>query len=252
MLQESYHIKIADFEGPFDLLLFFIQRDELDINNIPIHKITNDFLDYIHEMEKLNIELASEFILFAAILMRIKARSLLPRKQVDENGEEIDFQKELQDRLIEYKKIKETSSFFTELESKKMQLLSRGNIALETSVLSSMIQDSSEMESITSFKILKAFERVLSKYIDKKNEIVHTVFTYNFNMKESRNYIMEITSSKQKKSFETIFSVCNNRLHAIFLFLSILELVQEKYIKIIIGENINDFYIDKLENNVLN
>jgi segregation and condensation protein A len=81
MNTEIYQIKLPQFEGPFDLLLFFIERDELDIYNIPITKITNDFLDYIHHSETLNIELSSEFILFISTLMRIKAKMLIPRKE---------------------------------------------------------------------------------------------------------------------------------------------------------------------------
>ena len=82
----TYTIKIQQFEGPFDLLLFFIERDELDIYDIPISKITDDFLSYVREMESMNIDLASEFILVAATLMRIKAKMLLPRKELDEQG----------------------------------------------------------------------------------------------------------------------------------------------------------------------
>ncbi len=103
---ESYTIKIQQFEGPFDLLLFFIERDELDINDIPIAKITNDFLDYIKHLEKLNIDVASEFILVAATLMRIKAKMLIPRKEIDEEGNEIDPRAELTQKLLEYKKYK--------------------------------------------------------------------------------------------------------------------------------------------------
>jgi segregation and condensation protein A len=94
----SYQIKLEQFEGPFDLLLFFIERDELDIYNIPITKIINDFLDFIHTGEKLNIELSSEFILFVSTLMRIKARLLLPRKEIDAQGNEIDPRQELIDK----------------------------------------------------------------------------------------------------------------------------------------------------------
>ncbi|HEX5625972.1 MAG TPA: segregation/condensation protein A, partial [Saprospiraceae bacterium] len=86
----TYTIKLQQFEGPFDLLLFFIERDELDISDIPIAKITEDFLDYIRHMESLNLDLASEFILVAATLIRIKAKMLLPRKELDENNQEID------------------------------------------------------------------------------------------------------------------------------------------------------------------
>jgi segregation and condensation protein A len=90
-----FEIALPQFKGPFDLLLFFIERDELDIYDIPIHNITADFLDYIHKMREFNIEVASEFILVAATLMKIKAQMLLPRKQLDEDGNEIDPRKEL-------------------------------------------------------------------------------------------------------------------------------------------------------------
>src|ERR1039457_68700 len=83
MNTEIYQIKLPQFEGPFDLLLFFIERDELDIYNIPITKITNEFLDFIHQGESLNIELSSEFILFISTLMRIKAKMLTRRNSPD-------------------------------------------------------------------------------------------------------------------------------------------------------------------------
>ena len=102
----TYNIKLPLFEGPFDLLLFFIERDELDIFNIPIAKITDDFLDYIRQIEAMNIDLASEFILVAATLMRIKAKMLIPRKPLDEEGNEIDPRDELVQRLLEYKRYK--------------------------------------------------------------------------------------------------------------------------------------------------
>ena len=102
----SFEIKLPLFEGPFDLMLFFIERDELDIYDIPISKITNDFLDYVHHLENLEIEVASDFILFAATLMKIKSRMLLPRPEVNEQGEVVDPRVELVRNLLEYKKYK--------------------------------------------------------------------------------------------------------------------------------------------------
>src|ERR1700688_3596209 len=122
----SYQIKISQFEGPFDLLLFFIERDELDIHNMPIHKLIKDFLDFIHKQETLNIELSSEFILFISTLMRIKARMLLPRKELDEQGNEIDPRQELIDKLLEYKRYKEAAARLSEMESLRMLLVKRG------------------------------------------------------------------------------------------------------------------------------
>src|ERR671913_1890850 len=104
---DIYKIKLPQFEGPFDLLLFFIERDELDIYNIPITGIINDFLGFIHSEDNLNIELSSEFILFVSTLMRIKAKMLLPRKEVDEKGNEIDPRQELVDKILEYRRFKE-------------------------------------------------------------------------------------------------------------------------------------------------
>src|SRR5215216_3492211 len=112
----SYQIKLPQFEGPFDLLLFFIERDELDIYNIPITKIINDFLAFIHSQESPNIELSSEFILFISTLMRIKAKMLLPRKELDAEGNEIDPRRELVDKILEYKRFKEAAIKMAEME----------------------------------------------------------------------------------------------------------------------------------------
>src|SRR4028118_258689 len=125
---ETYQIKLPQFEGPFDLLLFFIERDELDIYNIPITRIINDFLDYIHSQENLNIELSSEFILFVSTLMRIKAKLLLPRKEIDPHGKEIDPRQELIDKILEYKKYKEAAAKLAEMEAVRMLMVKRGKL----------------------------------------------------------------------------------------------------------------------------
>ena len=128
----SYQIKLAQFEGPFDLLLFFIERDELDIYNIPITKITNDFLDYIHQQQTVNIELSSEFILFISTLMRIKAKMLLPRKELDSQGNEIDPREELVNKILEYKRFKEASAQMAEMEALRMLMVKRGPLAINS------------------------------------------------------------------------------------------------------------------------
>jgi len=138
--QQTFEIKLPQFEGPFDLLLFFIERDELDIHDIPISTITKDFLDYIHSMTQLNIEVASDFILVAATLMRIKAKMLLPRKELDEFGNEIDPRKELVDRLLEYKRYKEVITDLSTLEEDRQLKIQRGNITLEHDLLAKKTQ----------------------------------------------------------------------------------------------------------------
>ena len=105
--QQTFEIKLPQFEGPFDLLLFFIERDELDIHDIPISTITKDFLDYIHSMTQLNIEVASDFILVAANLMRIKAKMLLPRNGEDDLRDEIDSSEEMVPALFVNHRLKD-------------------------------------------------------------------------------------------------------------------------------------------------
>src|SRR3954466_9386733 len=133
MNNPTYQIKLPQFEGPFDLLLFFIERDELDIYNIPITRIINDFLAFIHSEESLNIELSSEFILFISTLMRIKAKMLLPRKEIDAQGNEVDPRQELIDKILEYKKYKEAAAQMADMEAIRMLMVKRGNLQKEIS-----------------------------------------------------------------------------------------------------------------------
>jgi segregation and condensation protein A len=250
MNTEIYQIKLPQFEGPFDLLLFFIERDELDIYNIPITKITNDFLDYIHSSESLNIELSSEFILFISTLMRIKAKMLLPRKELDPQGNEIDPRQELIDKILEYKRFKEASQKMSEMEAMRMLMVKRGNIREELSLIGEEASEGTEIQTVTLFKLMKAFEKVAQRLLDKKNRPVHTVISYNYTMEGTRQYMLGLIKSERSLSFEKIFDVCNDRIHAIFLFLNVLELVQLNYMKIITGEGTNNFIIEYNEEGV--
>lgn len=243
----TYQIKLSQFEGPFDLLLFFIERDELDIYNIPITKITNDFLDYLHEQETLNIELSSEFILFVSTLMRIKAKMLIPRKEVDAQGNEIDPREELVSKILEYKKFKEASAQMAEMEALRMLMVKRGNIQKELSQVGEEAGEGTEIQAITLFKLMKAFEKAIQKYSDKINKPVHTVVRYNYNMESSREYVLGLAAREKNISFEKLFETAENRVHAIFLFLSVLEMVQLSYIKILVGQGKNNFILEYVE-----
>lgn len=247
-MKEGYQIKLPQFEGPFDLLLFFIERDELDIYNIPITKITNDFLDFMHKQQNLNIELSSEFILFVSTLMRIKAKLLLPRKEVDAAGNEIDPRQELVDKILEYKKFKEAAAQMAEMEAMRMLMVKRGNMQKELSGIGEEAGEGTEIQNITLFKLMKAFEKVMQKLHDSRNRPVHTVVQYKYTMEDSRKYIHDIARTEKTLSFEKVFDVCQNRIHAIFLFLSMLELVQSNYLSIITGEGRNNFLIEFNEN----
>lgn len=246
----SYQIKIDQFEGPFDLLLFFIERDELDIYNIPITKITNDFLAFIHSQEKLNIELSSEFILFVSTLMRIKAKMLLPRKELDAQGNEIDPRQELVDKILEYKRFKEAAAQMAEMEAMRMLMVKRGNLQKELSEIGEEASEGTEIQQVTLFKLMKAFEKVMQRVHDRQNKPVHTVVRYNYTMEGSREFMLGYVQRNKNVSFEKIFDECQDRIHAIFLFLSLLELAQQRYMSLLVGEGRNNFIVEWNENRV--
>src|SRR3954465_11427476 len=240
----TYQIKLPQFEGPFDLLLFFIERDELDIYNIPITRIITDFLDFVHHEEKLNIELSSEFILFVSTLMRIKAKMLLPRKEIDAQGNEIDPRQELIDKILEYKKNKEAAAEMAVMEAERMLMIKRGNIQKELSHIGEEASEGTEVQTITLFKLMKAFERVMQRHQDRFNKPVHTVVRYNYSMEQTKTDVISMAQSERTLSFEKVFEKVENRVHAIFMFLSMLELVQGKFLRLITGEGRNNFIIE--------
>lgn len=248
MNTELYQIKLPQFEGPFDLLLFFIERDELDIYNIPIHKITTDFLDFIHAQGSVNIELSSEFILFVSTLMRIKAKMLLPRKDIDASGNEIDPRQELIDKILEYKRFKEAASKMAEMEATRMLMVKRGNLNKELVIIGEEAGEGTEIQNISLFKLMKAFEKVMQKVHDRQNKPVHTVVQYNYTMEQSREYVLNTASREKTVSFEKLFEICGDRIQAIFIFLSVLELIQLRFMSIMTGEGKNNFIIEWNEN----
>lgn len=239
-----YQIKLPQFEGPFDLLLFFIERDELDIYNIPIHKITKDFLNYIHELESLNIELASEFILFISTLMRIKAKMLLPRRELDAQGNEIDPRQELVDKILEYKRFKEASEQMAILEAERLLQQKRGNIRQELDALSEEYSEGTEIQTVTLYKLMQSFERAMKRFNDRINKPQHVVVKYNYSMEGQRTYLLDYMHAHNRVPFETIFAQSESRIHAIFTFLAMLELVQQKFMTIMVGTGRNNFIIE--------
>src|SRR5690606_35411818 len=161
--QENFEIKLPLFEGPFELLLFFIERDELDIYDSPIAKITEDFLAFLHLLETLNIEVASELILDAATLMRIKSRMLLPRPQLDEQGNEIDPREELVKHLLEYKKYKSVVETLHKMEESELMKEKRGNLVKELKSLAEVTNVEAELQDVTVYKLMTAFEMVVRR-----------------------------------------------------------------------------------------
>jgi len=241
----TFEIKLPLFEGPFDLLLFFIERDELDIYDIPISTITNDFLKYLNQLEELNIEVASEFILVAASLMRIKAKLLLPRPQLDIEGNEIDPRDDLVKHLLEYKKYKSVIDQFGKMEAARMDQNNRGNIRAELRSLTSDTDVEAELQDLDLYKLLKVFERTLQRFEDEQNQPVHHVVPYPYTIEEQKEKLLSTLNKDKRLSFVDLVKAAKNKVVVIFNFLAILELIQSQEIEIILGEGFNNFWLEK-------
>ena len=245
----GYTIKLPQFEGPFDLLLFFIERDELDIYDIPISQVTNDFLDYMRAAERMDIDLASEFVLVAATLCRIKAKMLIPRKPVDEEGNEIDPREELVSRLLEYKRYKSVLKELRALETERGLRNYRGNITDELDELATKALVDVELESVTLFKLLRAYERMLGRLEEaNKKPVVHEIAQFTHTIEEEQHRVLELVEAtrfgKPRPSFMDVFGVCLTRIHAIVTFLGLLELLNAGQVRLIPGDGFNDFWLE--------
>ncbi|HET8860992.1 segregation and condensation protein A [Marivirga sp.] len=243
----SFEIKLPLFEGPFDLLLFFIERDELDIYDIPISRITNDFLDYLKHLEQMNIEVASEFILVASTLMRIKAKMLLPRPQMDEEGNEIDPREELVRHLLEYKKYKSVLQELSDMEGQMQEKEKRGNVKKEVKMLSETVNVEAELQNVDLYKLLRVFRDVMARYELEKNKPSHKVVQYPYTIEAQKDHIIGKLARDGKIAFTFFIEEKPEKIAVIFNFLAILELLQSSLISITVGEGFNNFWLEKTE-----
>jgi len=243
----SFEIKLPLFEGPFDLMLFFIERDELDIYDIPIAKITNDFLEYIHTLEKMEMEVASEFILFAATLMKIKSKMLLPRPEFNEEGEEIDPREELIRHLLEYKKYKSVTGQLAEMEEIRMSKWNRGNVVDELKKMSRGDDVDAEMQDLDLFKLLKIYQKVMFKFALRSDDTTHTVIQYPYTIEQQKKLVLDQLINQPIIPFTDFIAVKPNKIFVIYTFLAILELLQLSLVTIKVGEGFNNFWVEKLE-----
>jgi segregation and condensation protein A len=243
----SFEVKLPLFEGPFDLLLFFIERDELDIYDIPISKITAEFLEYLKHLEHLNMEVASEFILVAATLMNIKSKMLLPRPELDEKGNEIDPREELVQKLLEYKKYKSVVQEFMALEDQRLQQEKRGNILSELKNLYQSENVEDELQDLNLYRLLKVFEKLNRRYEVEMAKPVHTVVQYHYTVDGQKEFIIEKLKKRTKLAFSEFFEEFKERIAIVFNFLAILEMLQMEVINISLGEGYNNFWIELKE-----
>jgi segregation and condensation protein A len=234
-----YKIKLDHFEGPLDLLLFFIKRDELNIYDIPISKITKEFLEYINLMKMLDLEVAGDFILMASTLMHIKVRMLLPR-EVDEKGEEIDPRAELVRALLEYKRYKEMSDDLAYLESSQRKVSFRGNFSADEKT--AIPEYEILLRNVTVYDLAKAFKRVLDGL---KQVPVHQIQKINVSIDEQIEYILNLIDNTDEVHFMALVENMKEKIRIIVTFIALLELVKAGRIKLKGSTEFNDFLLTK-------
>lgn len=247
MTDDAFAIRLPQFEGPFDLLLFFIERDELDIHDIPIARITNDFLDYIHQMTVLNMELASEFIFVAATLMRIKAKMLLPRYNAGEEENELDTKEGLIRKLIEYKKIKALCDELRPFEDERFKQEKRGNIKTDLEQVEKVTVPGEELSEINLYKLMMVYNRVMRQFMTRTEEVHHTVVQYPYTIEKQKAAISDLLRINTRLDFSRIKGNSENRVHFIYNFLAVLEMLQQELVDITIGLGFNNFWIEPKE-----
>jgi len=243
MVEESFAIHLPQFDGPFDLLLFFIERDELDIYDIPIARVTDDFLNYLHQMTILNMEIASEFIFVAATLMRIKAKMLLPRYDADDESDEADSKENLIRKLVEYKRFKEICEELHPFEDERFKQEKRGNIRFDLEQADPVALPGEELSDLSLYKLMMVYGRLMKRYLNRSEEVIHTVTQYPYTIEQQKKAIEDLLRINKKMDFKLIAGQSENKVHFVYNFLAVLEMLQQELIDIQIGLGYNNFWI---------
>lgn len=235
-----YRVQLNNFEGPLDLLLFFIKRDELDIYDIPISYITKQFLEYIHLLEELDLDVASEFIYMASMLMSIKARMMIPREDSDdEELDESDPRYELVQKLLEYKRYKEMSEKMADMDEETRKKYMRGYP--EADVVEKQATGEA-LKDVTMFDLIAAFKKVLQD-IERKN-IVHHVEKVSTTVEEQSEFVLNRLQENGRQTFMEICSTLKNKIYVVVTFLAVLEMIREQQIDLFLQDDPTKFHLD--------
>jgi segregation and condensation protein A len=237
-----YKIRLQQFEGPLDLLLFFIRRDELDIYDIPISQITKEFMEYLHLLKQLDLEIAGDFILMATTLMQIKVRMLLP-KVTDAKGDEIDPRADLVKALLEYKRYKEMSEELSYFETNQRKYNYRGNF--DSDEKDTPNDYNVLLKNITIFDLIKAFKKAL---LDRPAEPVHQIKKWNVTIDEQMDFISKQLESRNTMSFIELMIEMGDKIKIVVTFIAMLEMVKAGKLGLRESPNLNDFVIYGIAN----
>jgi len=232
-----YKVRLQQFEGPLDLLLFFLRRDELDIHDIPIASIADEFLEYVKYMEEVDLDGVGDFLYMAAVLISIKAKMLLPSQEMDDEGDPIDPRQELVERLLEYIRFKEATETLVQKYEERSLHFNRG---AASSVDPDLKKGQEDLVEATVFDLMLALKRVLTSAPD---EIYHEIETESYTLQDQRTFLKSELKIGERRSFVEL-ATGHSKPFIITTFLSILEMARLQEIDIFIANEPNDFFIE--------
>ncbi|GAA0124749.1 MULTISPECIES: segregation/condensation protein A [Clostridium] len=246
----SLSIKITNFEGPFDLLLHLIKKNEMSIYDIKILEITNQYLGYLKTMQEMDLEITSEFIVIAATLIEIKSKLLLPKPKVEEYENEEDAAKELVEKLIQYKKYKMVAEFLGERQletgavfSKKPEIIEEKNPKKET------IADL--LKNRTMLDLYNLYNELMNNYLNKMNEkgdfFEDKIKIETFKIEDKMTEITTLMKTYPKIHFSRLIEGYKSKSEAIVTFLALLELIKIKTVNVIQEKSFSDIYVERVD-----
>lgn len=241
MTMGQYRVQLSEFEGPLDLLLFFIRRDELDIYDIPIAKITNDFLEYLQYLQDLDLDVAGEFIVMAAELMQIKAQMLLPRPE-GENEEELDPRAELVRRLLEYKRYKEMAEKMERMARQQEKVHYRSYFESDAKIMENAEEDGL-LRNVTLFDLIAAFKYAVDRMPRKH---VHEINKPTVSIEEQVEFILNYFNEKMETTFYELVSTMTEKIRIVVTFVALLELIRQKLVGVRQVDSYGEMVIVKL------
>ena len=229
MADAAYKVKLDVFEGPLDLLLYLVRKDEMDIYDISIERITRQYLEYLEAMESIDVEIGGEFIVMAANLLYIKSRTLLPvdlQGPVEEEGEEEDPRWELIRQLIEYKKFKEAAGDLRDREELRTKLFGRTPSAPPPDGGATLLAG-----EVGALDLISAFQRVLER-LEKRKGAEREIEADRFTVSEKIEYVLKILPENEPLKFEELFAGQTTRGELVATFLALLELVRLRHVQV--------------------
>lgn len=240
-MDSEYKVKLDVFEGPLDLLLYLIKKDEVDIYDISIERITRQYLEYIETFQMLNIELAGEFIVMASNLLYIKSRTLLPvdQQMPDEEGEEDDPRWELIRQLVEYKKFKEAAEQLRSREALAENLFPRAPLTPEEQPDANLT-----IAEVGVFDLIRAFQNVLKRL--QQPEDLREIFEENFTVADKIELLLRVTRPGETVKFDDLFAEATSRSEMVVTFLALLELIRLKQLRVTQTESFGEIMIERV------